>query len=388
MTSENTSDVLNTHLGDNVNESTRNVDASVYADVGRTSDLGQDEYLVKTIQWKDNPVRIITQNKNGPCPLVAICNVLFLKEDLVILPPDREVVSFEYLMGRMGDYLLNHEPTDTGSTENKERCASEGEESSKADTVECINKGENCINTDNENIVDEGEQGSKEPRFALKREETSEIVLTYRHNLDKALSILPHLQAGLDVNVRFDSIHGFEATEELAMFDLFHVDLVHGWIVDPQDVGTYDVMVNKCGTYNQAVECIVSSNELNTQPVDTCTLEEEQKLHEGFVATEFLRETATQLTYYGLELLLDSIPLDSLCVLFRNNHFSTIYRHPSLGLFMLVTDSGLVSQQSVVWESLGDVDQSSSEFFSGTFSKADIKETINMEEEYVNTELE
>lgn len=40
----------------------------------------------------------------------------------------------------------------------------------------------------------------------------------------------------------------------------------------------------------------------------------------GFVATEFLKDTATQLTYFGLDLLLDSIPADTLCVLFRNNH--------------------------------------------------------------------
>lgn len=46
---------------------------------------------------------------------------------------------------------------------------------------------------------------------------------------------------------------------------------------------------------------------------------------------------------------------------------------------MLVTDSGLVSQRSVVWESLGDIDQGSSEFFDGAFCKPkmiqDIPET-------------
>lgn len=58
--------------------------------------------------------------------------------------------------------------------------------------------------------------------------------MTYRHNLDTALSILPNLKSGLDVNVKFDNIHGFEPTAELAMFDLFDVDLVHGWVADPQ----------------------------------------------------------------------------------------------------------------------------------------------------------
>jgi hypothetical protein len=41
---------------------------------------------------------------------------------------------------------------------------------------------------------------------------------------------------------------------------------------------------------------------------------------------------------------------------------------------MLVTDSGLVSERNVIWESLGDVDQSSSEFFNGNFEKPTIEE--------------
>lgn len=88
----------------------------------------KDEYLVKTIDWKDRKIQIITQNgkrervrackilmsdvENGPCPLVAISNVLFLRGDLVIQPADREVVNFDYLVDRLGDYLLNHAPAE------------------------------------------------------------------------------------------------------------------------------------------------------------------------------------------------------------------------------------------------------------------------------------
>lgn len=56
---------------------------------------------------------------------------------------------------------------------------------------------------------------------------------------------------------------------------------------------------------------------------------------------------------------------------------------------MLVTDSGLVSQRSVVWESLGDIDQGSSEFFDGAFCKPkmiqDIPENVGNDGD---TELE
>lgn len=102
------------------------------------------------------------------------------------------------------------------------------------------------------------------------------MVLTYRHNLDSALSILPNLKTGLDVNVKFDHIHGFEPTAELAMFDLFQVDLVHGWIIDPQDKETFEVIVNKLGNYNKTVEFIVQVDEKAV---------EEEVLHQGNILT-------------------------------------------------------------------------------------------------------
>ncbi|KAG2202398.1 hypothetical protein INT47_008869 [Mucor saturninus] len=291
----------------------------------------KDEYLVKTIDWKGKKIRIITQNENGPCPLVAISNVLFLRGDLEIQPADREVVNFDYLVDRLGDYLLNHAPAE--------------------------------------------EQETSSSRI--------EHLMNYRHNLDTALSILPNLKTGLDVNVQFDSIHGFEPTAELAMFDLFNVDLVHGWVADPQDIETFDIVVNKCKSYNQTVEFIVQANEISSRiRQEPFTLAEEEKLHEGYIATEFLNNTATQLTYFGLELLLDSIPVDTLCVLFRNNHFSTVYRHPQSGLYMLVTDSGLVLERTIIWESITDVDQGSSGFFNGNF------ETPRSPKKDVNTDLE
>ena len=39
---------------------------------------------------------------------------------------------------------------------------------------------------------------------------------------------------GVDVNVRFTGIDSFEFTDEVAVFDLLGMQLVHGWLVDPQ----------------------------------------------------------------------------------------------------------------------------------------------------------
>ena len=36
-------------------------------------------HMVKRIKWKDIEVPILTQNNNGPCPLMAILNALILK---------------------------------------------------------------------------------------------------------------------------------------------------------------------------------------------------------------------------------------------------------------------------------------------------------------------
>ena len=49
-----------------------------------------------------------------------------------------------------------------------------------------------------------------------------------------ALSVLPKLGRGLDVNVKFTSVTGFEYTDELSVFDMLGVNLLHGWLYDPQ----------------------------------------------------------------------------------------------------------------------------------------------------------
>lgn len=53
--------------------------------------------------------------------------------------------------------------------------------------------------------------------------------------LDTVIKLLPRLQYGLDVNVRFNSVRGFEFTEEMAAFDMAGITLLHGWLLDPED---------------------------------------------------------------------------------------------------------------------------------------------------------
>ena len=59
--------------------------------------------------------------------------------------------------------------------------------------------------------------------------------LDYEANISDAVVVLPKLQTGIDVNVKFSgAVIDFELTSESIIFDLFMIPLYHGWLVDPQ----------------------------------------------------------------------------------------------------------------------------------------------------------
>ena len=64
-------------------------------------------------------------------------------------------------------------------------------------------------------------------------------------------------------NFFIGSVESFEFTSESGVFDLFQVPLYHGWLVDPQDLPTYEI-VSKL-SYNQLVEMIIN-NRSSTEP--------------------------------------------------------------------------------------------------------------------------
>ncbi|MED6278608.1 hypothetical protein CHARACLAT_025654, partial [Characodon lateralis] len=66
-------------------------------------------YLVKWITWKEKKTPIITQSENGPCPLLAIMNTLFLRWKAK-LPAQTEVVTTEELMAHLGECVLSVTP--------------------------------------------------------------------------------------------------------------------------------------------------------------------------------------------------------------------------------------------------------------------------------------
>ncbi|XP_028561356.2 ubiquitin carboxyl-terminal hydrolase MINDY-2 isoform X1 [Podarcis muralis] len=254
---------------------------------------GQSVYHIKWVRWKEENTPIITQNENGPCPLLAIMNVLLLAWK-VKLPPMMEIITAEQLMEYLGDYILDAKPKEISE-------------------IQRLNY-EQVINNK-----------------------------LFLRNMSDAMAILHKLQTGLDVNVRFTGVRVFEYTPECIVFDLLDIPLYHGWLVDPQ---TADIVkaVGNC-SYNQLVEKIICCKQSdNTKLVD-----------EGSIAEQFLNNTATQLTYHGLCELTSTVQEGELCVFFRNNHFSTMTKHKGQ-LYLLVTDQGFLTEDKVVWESLHNVD--------------------------------
>ena len=72
-------------------------------------DPSQSIYCLKRFQWRGEHVQIVTQNENGPCPLLAIANVLVLS-NCITLPLEQECITAGQLMEHIGDYILASRP--------------------------------------------------------------------------------------------------------------------------------------------------------------------------------------------------------------------------------------------------------------------------------------
>ncbi|KAM6037885.1 ubiquitin carboxyl-terminal hydrolase MINDY-1 isoform 2-T2 [Theristicus caerulescens] len=179
-----------------------------------------DFYCVKWITWKGERTPIIMQSENGPCPLLAVMNILFLQWK-VKLPPQKEVITAEELMAHLGDCILSTQP--------------------------------------------------QEPSEGLQ--------LNFQQNINDTMTVLPKLSTGLDVNVRFTGVSDFEYTPECIVFDLLNVPLYHGWLVDPQSpelvqaVGklSYNQLVEKIITCKQASDSSLVSEGLMAEQFLECT---------------------------------------------------------------------------------------------------------------------
>ncbi|KAI4834747.1 ubiquitin carboxyl-terminal hydrolase MINDY [Plasmodium brasilianum] len=161
-------------------------------------------YSIKWINFINRKVPILLQNKNGPCPLLCITNILLLRNQLQL---DRKIkkISHSFLEGKIMDILL---------------------ESNKKNVT---NHDSSC---------------------------------NYRKNIIECVDILPQLKYGLDINCKFTNIHSFEYTKGFCIFDMLNIPLYHGWVISSDDIifysylkdYSYNVIINKIIRYNEYYE--------------------------------------------------------------------------------------------------------------------------------------
>jgi len=178
------------------------------------------------------------------------------------------------------------------------------------------------------------------------------------HIVDK----LPQLIDGLLLNCRFGDCVDFEYTPELGLFDYLGLRLFHVWV--DRDIAVV------APSWNALTERLVICCELRDQ-VDGGRRpkpEEESMLAAGVWLEQWLEETRTQSTPQGLRRLMETVRERELCILFRNNHFSTIFKHSSGGLCALLTDISFEDVDSAVWESI-ELDCNTGQILDAEFSK-------------------
>ncbi|KAK4120901.1 hypothetical protein N657DRAFT_673996 [Parathielavia appendiculata] len=304
-----------------------------------------ETYQIKNINWYDatatkNPRTspILVQNANGPCPLVALVNALTLTTPadktntaLVETLKSREQVSLGLLLDAVFDELMS-----------ERRTQSDVPLPDVAELYEFLQGLHTGMNVN--------------PRFIP----APEVVPAFKR------TSLTHIHP----TERTDMIPGtFEHTKEMALYSTFSIPLIHGWLPSKDDA-VHEAFTRHAVSYEDAQNLLFREEELEEKLCSPqgLTLEEQQLYQDILTIKSFLSISATQLTKVGLDVIKKTMKPGSVAILFRNDHFSTLYRHPqTLELLTLVTDAGYAGHAEVVWESLVDINGESAEFFSGDF---------------------
>jgi len=331
-----------------------------------------DAYRVKKILHYERECRILLQAENGPCPLLAIMNILLLNGKLSL-------------------------------------------------SAQAISTGFAAV----EDVVN-----SLATMLLETTAQSEAMVANHEQNVMDAVDSLSSLKEGLDVNIRFTGCAEKEYTRELIVFDLLGIEMLHGWLVDPQDVDTATAIGKK--TYNQLMERLIESVTAETprrtpsqeaataaeeasaaageapaaedeaaageapaaeeaaakeasateaapatvagdaEADDDAEFAEMTRTHselkrDGMLVETFLNQHVTQLTYFGLSELHRVIAEGQSVCFFRNNHYSVLHKYKGQ-LYNLVTDEGYFREGDIVWEHLDEV-EGDSDFYNGRFQR-------------------
>ena len=257
-------------------------------------------FATKGITVNGRPSRILLQNENGPCALIALSNVLLLS------------------------------PNYAETTSQLRNLA-------QAPTV------------------------TLRDLVAVLADIAMQLGGDSHRDMDRMLELLPKLQTGLLIDPAFNGT--FREGDEMALFRMFQVGLVHTWLMDvsqaPQDYSR----LSQC-SYEEAQRLLVEAYDI--QQGSVASEKADQLLQDAHILRSFLSRSATQMTSYGLQHLKRVLPEGAYAVLFRNDHFATICKQEG-ELFILVTDLGYQYRHDIVWQSLSYPDGSEDTFYTGDF---------------------
>ncbi|KAL2066759.1 hypothetical protein VTL71DRAFT_2831 [Oculimacula yallundae] len=303
-----------------------------------------ETYEIKKISWHDvNAVQnprvspILVQNANGPCPLLALVNALTLSTPaevetaLVDTLRSREQVSLGLLLDAVFDELMSGRRGD----------AAQGLPD-VSDLYKFLLTLHTGMNVNPRFLPNPPTKSANDPRNSMSHVHPSE---------------------------REQGLPGtFEDTREMKLYSTFSVPLIHGWLPEP-DSPSFAALKRSANSYEDAQNLMFEEADLESKlSREGLSFEEQGRLEDIATIKAFFASNATQLTTNGLATITSSIAPGGVAILFRNDHFSTLYRHPStLQLLQLVTDMGYAGHEEVVWESLIDVNGENAEFFSGDF---------------------
>lgn len=298
------------------------------------------KYSTKSIEFNNNLSRILIQNENGPCALIALVNVLVL--DPILKDNTTEL---RELLRRSDKYVdLNELLQVIASIILKVTDDIEKEDITGS-------------HTNDEEIADEGGDS----------------------HISEILSLLPSLQDGMNINPIFDG--NFKDSPGLYLFKLLGVKLVHGWVLTDDTEGTSDL--SKL-SYDEALNMYTEASELSTKNDKDRNSKDISLLKKVNTLKTFIRDSSTQLTPAGVIHLNKSLNNNSFAVLFRNDHFSTLIKKDDM-LYTLVTDVGYRKQNTIVWETLLSIDGSLNFFVDHKFCESKAIEETNSNNQSINS---
>ncbi|XP_014554082.1 hypothetical protein COCVIDRAFT_105921 [Bipolaris victoriae FI3] len=296
----------------------------------------KEHYQIKHVRWFDNSIKdmrvspILTQNLNGPCPLLALVNALVLSTPanvetaLVETLRTRETVSLGLLLDAVFEELMSGR---------------------------------------------RGDAAQELPDVS----ELYKFLLALHTGLNVNPMFVPDPNSAASHATLTNRAGAFEDTRDMKLYRTFNIPLMHGWL--PEAGTDAFVAFNRVAPSYEASQLVqFQEEELNMKlnAGDSLNEEEQQMFTDIHAIKEFLNRWPTQLTDHGLKVIRDNLQPGQVAILFRNDHFSTLCKNPRNGqLVTLVTDQGYASHDEIVWESLMDVNGQGSQLFSGDFRSVD-----------------